>query len=184
MDRKRSMAVALAVQLAFSPIVANAGQRPSTTPPIPRMPGSHTSTMPQRTSTAPLGSTTILGTAWNADTKPLVDARIRLRNVATGRIEATTTTNQQGEFMFQGMEGGTYVTELVDNGGRVLAVGETFTVETGGTVVTFIRLPPRRGGLFGGLWGNAAAAAVAAAAGLGITAVQPCSCAQQVSGEF
>jgi hypothetical protein len=155
MNRQRTFAAALALALFVAPI-AEAAQTTRT------LGGSR--------------ATTVVGTAWNADTKPLPNASIRLRNVSTGKVEATATTNQLGEFMFQGVSGGTFMTELVDNGGTVLAAGETFTINPGDTVVTFVRLRPRSGGLFGGLWGNAALAAIAAAAGLGITAAEPCQC--------
>lgn len=122
------------------------------------------------------GSTAVIGTAWNADTRPLANARVRLRNISTGQIDAQATTNGSGEFQFANVEGGTYVTELLDSGGNVAAVGESFTIAPGQTVVTFVRLRPRRAGLLGGLWGNAALAALAAAAGLGITAADECNC--------
>jgi len=162
MTRSRAIVVPVALAILLAPIVASAQRTTSQTQSARGLSGSRAST--------------VVGTAWNADTQPIPNARVRLRNVNTGRIETTGVTNQSGEFTFQGVGGGRFMTELVDNGGNVLAVGETFSIEPGQTVVTFVRLRPRRGGMFGGLWGNAALAALAAAAGLGITAVEPCEC--------
>src|SRR5262245_23950468 len=41
-------------------------------------------------------ATTILGSAWTADNSPIPQARIRLRNVISGRVEASTVANDLG----------------------------------------------------------------------------------------
>ena len=68
-------------------------------------------------------ATSILGAAWNADNTPIPAAKIRLRNVLTGRIEATSVANDLGQFTFDGMESGSYVIELVSDSGKILAIG-------------------------------------------------------------
>jgi hypothetical protein len=65
---------------------------------------------------------------------------------------------------------GSYVVELVDENRNVLALGEMFTIGPTETVATFIRLAAARA-WYGGFYGNAAAAAIAAAATLGVTAM-------------
>ena len=97
---------------------------------------------------------------------------MRLRNVASGKVEATTSAAGNGEFAFENVEGGTYVIEYVDQGGKVLAVGHVFSVAPGETVATFIRLGTTRP-WFAALFSNAGAAVVATAASLGVTAVAP-----------
>lgn len=113
---------------------------------------------------------TILGTVWDAQNRPVPDAQVRLRNLTTGRVEATTRASQAGQFTFQSVEGGNYVLELVNDAGRVIAVGQTFSVAPGETVATFVRLGARLP-WFSGFFNNAAASAVSTAAGLGLTAV-------------
>ncbi len=113
---------------------------------------------------------TILGTVWDAQNHAVPDAVVRLRNLTTGRIEATTRASQAGQFTFQNVEGGNYVLELVDDQGRVIAIGQTFSVAPGETVATFVRLGARVP-WFAGFFNNAAASAVSSAAGLGLTAV-------------
>ena len=124
-------------------------------------------------------ATSILGAAWKSDNTPIPHAKLRLRNVVTGRVEATTVANDMGQFAFTGIESGTYAIELVSDAGKVLTVGHTFTVAPGETVATFVRLGtkvPWFNAMFGGqsgFVGNAAAAASSAAASLGVTAVAP-----------
>lgn len=117
-------------------------------------------------------ATSILGAAWNADNSPIPNARLRLRNALTGRIEATTVANASGQFAFTGIESGTYVVELVSERGKVLTLGHTFTVAPGETVATFVRLGTRVP-WFNGFFSNAAAAASSTAASTGVTAIAP-----------
>jgi hypothetical protein len=108
--------------------------------------------------------------AWDSDNSPIPKAKVRLRNTHSGRVEANTVTGEEGQFAFNSISGGSYVVELLSDLDRVLAVGQTFRVEAGETVATFVRLPPRRPRL-AGLFSNAAVAAIAAAASVGVTAM-------------
>ena len=60
--------------------------------------------------------------------------------------------------------------ELVDDNGKVVAVGQTFRVESGDTIATFVRLPAPQS-WYSGVFGNTAAAVLAAAASAGLTAI-------------
>jgi hypothetical protein len=117
-------------------------------------------------------STSILGAAWKSDNTPIPNAKLRLRNVLTGRIEATTVANELGQFAFTGIESGTYAIELVSDTAKVLTIGHTFTVAPGETIATFVRLGTKIP-WFNGFFGNAAAAASATAASTGVTAIAP-----------
>ena len=114
-------------------------------------------------------SASIIGFAWSSADDPVADATLRLRNVLTGRIEATTSANQSGEFAFQNVDGGTYVIELVGAGGALSALGSQFTISTGEMVVTFIRVTSRPP-MLGGFFSNAASAAISSAASVGTAA--------------
>jgi carboxypeptidase family protein len=118
----------------------------------------------------PAISTSVRGVAWNSDNSPVPAAKVRLRNLQTGRVEGSAVTSEIGQFTFSGLESGAYVIELVSDGGRVMAVGQGFRVESGETVATFVRLPARQS-WFGGAFSNAAAAVIAAASSAGVTAI-------------
>lgn len=115
---------------------------------------------------------TVLGSVWNDKNEGVPGALVRLRNLATGRVEASVRADARGQFTFDGLEGGNYVLELVNEQGHILALGHNFTVLPGETIATFIRLGSRLP-WFADFFGNAAASAVASAASLGVTAVAP-----------
>ncbi len=118
-------------------------------------------------------STSVIGFAWTATSAPIAYATVQLRNVTSGRAEARAVTDASGEFVFQNVEGNaTYVVELLDERGRVIALGQPFAVAPGETVATFVRLAARAP-WFAGLFDNTAATVVSTAASLGVTAVAP-----------
>jgi len=123
------------------------------------------------TTTASFATTGIVvGMAWKGDSTPFPQARIRLRNVQTGRGMARTESDAEGRFRFDRVEPGLYVVELLSDQDRVLAVGDLFSVIAGGEVRTFVRLSSKAP-WFGGFFGSAAAAVISAASTLGVTAV-------------
>jgi hypothetical protein len=144
-----------------------AAQQPSATPSsVARL-----TTAPRPGAPFPRASS-VMGFAWSPTSDPLPGAPVQLRNVLTGRVEATAHTSSAGEFLFDHVEGGTYVVELVNENGRVLALGAPFTVGQGETVATFVRLGAPAS-WFSGAFTNAAEAAISSAASLGVTAVAP-----------
>src|SRR5262245_44273049 len=75
---------------------------------------------------------TVVGSAWRANNTPIPHARIRLRNIVTGKIEAITQADDEGAFLFEKVRVGSYLVELVsDDDGKVLAVSHAFTVLDG-----------------------------------------------------
>lgn len=160
--------VALAVSLCLPAWPSHA--QPATSQ--PRMVGIRPARPVQGAGSIRLRATTIQGGAWHADNTPIPQARLRLRSVVTGKVEATTEANAAGEFTFSGIAEGTYLVELLSNAGKVLAVGQTFTVAPGHTVATFVRLGPRVP-WYNGFFGNAALAVASTAAVVGVTAMAP-----------
>jgi hypothetical protein len=112
----------------------------------------------------------VIGSAWKGDTQPYPGARIRLRDVETGRGAARTLSDGDGRFRFERVEPGAYVVELLSTQDKVLAVGDLFGVLAGGQATTLVRLSAKAPWVTG-FFGNAAAAAIAAASTLGVTAV-------------
>lgn len=117
-------------------------------------------------------SASIAGTAWKADNTPLPGARVRLRSVVTGKITGAALADDHGQFRFDQVPAGTYIVELVDESGSVLAVGHVFSAASDDTVATFVRLNTHVP-WYDGFFANAAAAAIATAASEGITALAP-----------
>ena len=117
-------------------------------------------------------STSIVGVAWNADNTPLPWARVRLRNVVTGKIASAAVADAAGQFTFAGVETGAYLIELVTESGKIAAVSHTFSVAPGETVATFVRASTKVP-WFSGFFGNAASAIAATAASAGVTAIAP-----------
>ncbi len=113
----------------------------------------------------------VAGSAWNADNSGIPGAKLRLRNVSTGKITASTIADQLGQFRFEAAPA-SYLIELVDDAGKLLAVGQVFSVGPGESVATFVRLG-NRAPWVAGLFTNAAAAAISAAAAEGVTALAP-----------
>jgi hypothetical protein len=149
----------------------------ATTDPAPAATGSRAAApvrtvIPPATGAVGTRSISIVGVAWSADSSPLPGARVRLRNVVTGRIASTAVANETGRFTFAGVENGSYVVELVTENGKILAIGHTFTVEAGETVATFVRLGTKAP-WFEGFFGNAASAVASTAASAGVTAIAP-----------
>ena len=148
------------------------------TDPVPATPGASAVPATARTASTRVGGavasrvTSIVGVAWNADNSPLPGARVRLRNVVTGKVAMTAVANEVGQFTLGGMEPGSYLIELVNERDKILTVGQTFTVEPGETVATFVRLAAKAP-WFNGFFGNAAAAVASAAAAAGVTAIAP-----------
>jgi hypothetical protein len=117
-------------------------------------------------------STSIMGAAWKADNTPIPNAKVRLRDIVTGKIQAATAANEAGQFLFGNILSGSYIVELISDSGRILAVGHTVAVDPGETVATFVRLGTKVP-WFDGFFGNAATAVASAAASTGITAMAP-----------
>ena len=117
-------------------------------------------------------STSILGNAWNIDNSPIPNARLRLRNVVSGKIAAVTTANEGGQFSFESIEPGSYVVELLTTTDKIRTVGHVFTIAPGETVATFVRAGAKVP-WFTGFFNNAASAVSSSAASEGITAMAP-----------
>jgi hypothetical protein len=117
-------------------------------------------------------STAIVGVAWNADNTPIPAARLRLRNVVSGKIASAAVADDGGQFTFAEVDTGAYLVELVTDSAKILAVGHTFTLAPGETVATFVRIGTKAP-WFNGFFGNAASAIASTAASAGVTAIAP-----------
>ena len=124
------------------------------------------------TSAVSKGTTSILGVVWNVDNTPIPGARVQLRNLVSGKVDASAVANQTGQFSFNQIEGGRYVIELIGANGKISTVGHAFAIAPGESVATFVRMGTKVP-WFTGFFGNAATAVTSSAASQGITAIAP-----------
>ncbi len=113
----------------------------------------------------------LIGTTRSFNNSPISNARLRLRSITNGRIEAQLTSDAEGRFAFRAIEPGTYVVEMMEAAtGAVVATSQAVTVASSEIMQTLIRLPGRLRSL--GWWaGSTASSAVSAASGVGVLAV-------------
>lgn len=104
---------------------------------------------------APQVGSTISGFAKEAGGQPAANVVVRLRNVDNGQIAGVVRTEPTGAFTFTNVPAGSYVVEIVDGAGRVLATGASIGLVQKATV----------GGIIVTLPASAKAAAVVGAAG-------------------
>jgi hypothetical protein len=115
------------------------------------------------------GSSVINGVAVYSNRAPVPYANVRLRNLATGDVEQLATANYAGEFSFFADPASSYVIEVLDEAGRIMATAAVATAQAGRTAALMVVLP--KAASVAALFGNVAGAVVSAAAGIGITAV-------------
>lgn len=123
----------------------------------------------------------VVGSVVDGNDRPVPGTPLRIRDVSNGRIAMTAAGDQLGQFRFGGVPSGSYLIEVVDSGGDVRGLSQTFSVAPAETVSTVVRLGARRP-WYTGFFSNAALAAVSSAAALGVTAVG--NGTQPASGRF
>jgi len=72
--------------------------------------------------------------------KPAVNYAVRVRNAGTGQVAGTGTTGPAGEFSFENLTQGTYVVEVVDGTGRILATSTSIALATGAMAITGVAI--------------------------------------------
>ncbi|HVL68605.1 MAG TPA: hypothetical protein VM364_15190 [Vicinamibacterales bacterium] len=76
---------------------------------------------------------------WSKRNTPVRLAPARLRNVTTAQIQAVVETSESGQGQFRQIPPGTYVIEVTDRKGKVVAIGQVFTLGDGETIASFVR---------------------------------------------
>src|SRR5437867_442182 len=144
LDIRRTVAAALAVSmLACLPLQAAAG-----------------STAKQQTqNTASIG-----GTAKASNGQTMASAKVQLRDINTGDLVGTTTSDAEGGFSFTGLAGGTYTVEVLSATGEIVGASAAVSVAAG-AAVTGVTVGASAAAAAGAASGAAAAAGAAAAGG-------------------
>lgn len=89
------------------------------------------------------GETQIIGAVIDIRQMPVANAKVRLRNLNTGRIEQEATTNDKGEYAFALVEPGSYVVEMVMVDGTIIALSNAGALARYETLQTLVQLPGR-----------------------------------------
>lgn len=73
-------------------------------------------------------SITLTGRAFTANLQQLPDARVQIRDLKTGQVVNSTTSNATGEFSFENLKPSDYIVELADAAGNVQGMSAPFTL--------------------------------------------------------
>jgi Carboxypeptidase regulatory-like domain len=119
----------------------------------------------------------IHGKVVDASASPQPNVTVRLRNMTQNRVEQKSVSDRKGEFTFAAQPEVPYVVEVVDQAGRVLAVGDATVVRFGEVASALVTLPSNLPSA-AGILGNTAGSVIAAATGIGITTFQLAAAAQ------
>jgi hypothetical protein len=111
------------------------------------------------------------GKAVDADTNPVPNARVRLRNLGTREVEHLGSANTVGEFSFVMRPETPYVVEVANEAGRVIAVGDVIVAHADDVASAVVALPIRVSAL-AGAFAETKASVVSAASDSGITTVE------------
>jgi hypothetical protein len=117
------------------------------------------------------GQAVIRGVAVDAGARPVANAKVQLRNLASREVEQVGSANQVGEFSFVARSETPYIVEIADLSGRVLATSDVIVAHVGDVAAATVALPTRIVATTG-LFTETAGSVVSAATSMGITAVE------------
>ena len=89
------------------------------------------------------GATRVVGSVIDMRQVPVPHARVQLRNLDTGAVEQTSESDEEGSYLFDVEEAGTYVVEMTRVDGYVLALSNAGSVSRYETLQTVVQLPGR-----------------------------------------
>jgi hypothetical protein len=88
-------------------------------------------------------ATRVIGTVIDILEMPVPKARVQLRNLDTGNVEAKLESDDRGEYEFTVDESGTYVVEVVQVDGYIVALSNAGVLPRFETLQTLVQLPGR-----------------------------------------
>ena len=113
---------------------------------------------------APVATGAINGTAQSSAGQTLSNYTVHLRNLQTGQIAGSTTSNSAGGFSFAGLNPANYIVEVVNQAGAIVGSSAAIPVAAGATVT--VSVSATAAAIAGGAAAGAAAAGAAGAAGI------------------
>jgi carboxypeptidase family protein len=122
---------------------------------------------------APVNSS-MAGLVKNASGRTIANATVRLRDLETGQLAATTTSDAAGQFSFPGLAAGSFTVEIVNAAGEIIGSSAPISVVAGqaitGVVVTTTDSSKKKAGAFFTSTAGLIAIAASGAAVAGVTA--------------
>lgn len=92
------------------------------------------------------GDTRIIGQVLDISQNPVAYARVQIRNLISGFVEQRRESDANGEYLFVVDNPGSYVVEMVQIDGYVVALSNAGAIARYETLNTMVRLPGRWGG--------------------------------------
>lgn len=80
----------------------------------------------------------INGTATGSQGQTLASYTVRVRNVDTGQLAGSTTSNTAGSFSFTGLSPANYVVEIVDQAGNIIGTSSSIALAAGAAVTVTV----------------------------------------------
>jgi hypothetical protein len=96
---------------------------------------------------------------------------VRIRNVQTGQLIGTTTSNGEGQFTFTDLSPAQYVIEVVDPSGTVIGTSPAVAAVAGAAVGMIVQASAAAAGGGGSFFGSSLGFVTIAAVGAGFAGV-------------
>ena len=87
---------------------------------------------------APVATGALNGTAQSAGGQMLTNTTVQLRNLQTGQLAGTTTSNAAGGFSFTGLNPGNYLVEFINQSGAIVGSSASTAVAAGTTTTVTV----------------------------------------------
>jgi len=84
----------------------------------------------------------ISGTTTGSGGQAVHNATVQLRDLTTGQLVGSSTSNGAGQFTFTGLNAGNYAVELVNAAGEIVATSASIVVGEGASVTGFTITAP------------------------------------------
>jgi carboxypeptidase family protein len=114
------------------------------------------------------------GSVKNSSGRSIANATVRLRDLETGQLAGTTTSDAAGQFSFPGLAAGSFTVEIVNASGEIIGSSAPIAVAPGaaisGVVVSTTESSKKKGGAFFTSTAGLIAIAASGAAVAGVTA--------------
>src|SRR5262245_53247539 len=76
----------------------------------------------------------LTGTASSSSGQAMANTVVQLRNLATGQLAGSTTSNAVGQFSFIGLNPGNYAVEVMNAAGQIVGTSASVAVSAGAAV--------------------------------------------------